>query len=139
MRPTREEIHMATAALWGERSLCKQDNRKVGCVITTSDMRKILAIGYNGPPRPMPNDSCRDMPGNCGCLHAEMNAIAALDSTIPNKVIFVTMEPCEMCASLIAQADIRAVFYAGSYKSHKGLERLALCSIQVKKLVPQFE
>lgn len=134
-RPDRRIIHMKTALLWGERSLCKQDNRKVGCIITTGDMQKILAIGYNGPPRPMPNDSCRNLPeGNCGCLHAEMNAIAALDSTVPSKVMFVTMAPCEMCASLIAQAEIRRVYYYQPYRNMKGKDRLRQCGVEVTRL-----
>ena len=44
-RPSREEIHMKTAIMWGQRSTCKRPNRKIGCVITSEDMTRILSIG----------------------------------------------------------------------------------------------
>jgi len=129
-RPKREIIHMTTAILWGQRSTCKRPNRKIGAVITTSDMTQILSIGYNGPCKGLFNDSCRNTEGNCGCLHAEMNAIAKVDSTIPNKVLFITMQPCEMCASLIAQANISMVWYLDSYRNNDGLSILSQCNIR---------
>ena len=133
-RPSRETIHMKTAYLWAARSTCKQPNRSIGCVITTEDMKRILAIGYNGPPAAMPNDSCRNISADCGCLHAEMNAIAAVDSTIPNKIMFVTMEPCEMCASLISQANIIKVYFCEEYRGERGTVRLTQCHIYTEKL-----
>lgn len=68
MKPMRQELHMKTAMLWSERSTCKRPNRSIGAVITNSTMDKILAIGYNGPPRGLLNDSCRNVVGNCGCF-----------------------------------------------------------------------
>jgi len=129
MRPSREQIHMSTAYLWGQRSTCKRPNRKIGAVITTEDMTQVLAIGYNGVSKKLPNDACRNIPGDCLCLHAEMNAIAKVDSTILNKVIFITMSPCEMCASLIAQANINKVWYLYDYRNTDGLKILSDCGI----------
>ena len=94
-RPTKEELHMRTALLWAQRATCKQENRKIGCVITNADMDRVLALSYNGTPTAMPNDSCRDIKGDCGCIHAEQNAIARVDSTIANKIMFVTMNRVE--------------------------------------------
>jgi len=130
-RPSRERIHMSTAYLWGLRSTCKRPNRKIGAVITTGDMTQILAIGYNGPAKGLPNDYCRGSKeiGTCGCLHAEMNAIAKVDSTITDKVLFVTMSPCEMCASLIAQANIKKVWYLHDYRNSDGQKILYECGI----------
>lgn len=128
-RPTKEQIHMLTAYLWAKRSLCKLYNRKIGCVITSEDMRLILGVGYNGNPAAMPNDSCRNITGNCGCLHAEQNAIAMADGSIPNKLLFVTMTPCESCANLIAQANIKKVHYCEEYRNNQGLTRLHECNI----------
>jgi len=135
-RPTRETLHMKTAELWAQRSTCKRPQRLVGCVITTTDLKRILAIGYNGPPFGLSNDSCRDVTGDCGCIHAEANAVAAVDSTILGKVIFTTLEPCENCAGLITQANIRKVYYINEYRDHKGLERLKACGIEVEQLKP---
>jgi len=128
-RPTRETIYIKTAYLWAARSLCRQEGRKIGCVITTNNQRLVLSTGYNGPPKQLDNLACRGISGDCGCLHAEMNAIAMVDGTIPKKTLFVTMAPCEMCANLIAQSNISRVFYCEDYKNPKGLERLEQCGI----------
>jgi len=133
-RPEREIIHMTTAILWGQRSTCKRDNRKIGAVITSDDMTQVLALGYNGPAKGLPNDSCRNTEGNCGCLHAEMNAIAKVNNTIEDKILFVTMQPCEMCASLIAQANIWKVYYLNDYRNNDGLKILSDCGIQYDQI-----
>jgi len=133
-RPKREIIYMKFAYLWAARSLCRQENRKIGCVITTSDMRLVLSSGYNGPPKQLGNLACRGIEGNCGCLHAEANAIAMVDGTIPNKILFVTMAPCEACAGLIAQSNVTKVFYCEDYRDVVGLERLKACNILTIKM-----
>ena len=135
-RPSQEDIHMQTAFLWAKRSTCKQPNRKIGCIITTINAKRILAIGYNGGPTPMNNNSCRNLKGDCGCLHAEQNAIAMVDGTIRNKVMFVTMEPCESCANLIIQAGIMKVYFCEEYRTHSGIVRLKDCNIIVIKMDP---
>jgi dCMP deaminase len=132
-RPWRQSIHMRTAQLWAKRSLCKR--LRVGCVITTHNMRRVLSIGYNGPARSLPHDRCRvDAEGNCGCLHAEDNAIAMCDSTIPDKVIFVTVAPCEQCASRIINAGTTTLWYIDKYRSDVGLELLKDARITVVKM-----
>ena len=133
-RPTKQELHLETAFLWALRSTCKQENRNVGCIITDKYMRCVLAVGYNGPPSAMPNDGCRGLSGNCGCVHAEQNAIAIVDGTIENKIMFLTMEPCEACANLIAQANIYKVYYCEPYRNTAGLFRLGKCGIELFQL-----
>ena len=132
MRPSREEIHMRTALMWSKRSLCKQPNREVGCVITDCDMRKVLSIGYNGPSRKLSNNYCRGKTP-CGCLHAEMNAVA-MCSEGSSKIAFVTLEPCELCAQLLIQASVCKVFYLNEYREHKGVELLTSSGIEVFRM-----
>lgn len=133
-RPSREELHMATAYLWAKRSLCKQDNRSIGCVITSEDMQQVLAFGYNGPPRQLGNVACENAQGGCGCVHSEINAIIKVDGRLPNKLMFVTMSPCTDCAKAIAQANIGKVYYCEEYRNIKGLELLTKCGITTIKL-----
>jgi len=133
-RPSRALIHMKTAILWSERSTCKRPDSKIGCVITNSEMTKILSIGYNGPPRKLHNDSCSNEQGKCGCIHAEMNAIAMCDSTLKDKIIFVTKSPCRVCASLIIQADITYVFFNDYYRDSQGLDLLYEAGIKTTRL-----
>lgn len=133
-RPSRETIHMATAFLWSMRALCKQADRSIGCVITTEDMQQVLAISYNGPVRQLGNDACKNIQGGCGCLHAEINAIIKVDGRLPNKVMFVTMNPCIDCARAIAQANIWKIYYCEVYRNREGLELLIKCGVQIQRL-----
>lgn len=123
---------MLNAWMWASRALCHR--LKVGAVITTPDMRRVLSIGYNGPARGLPHDRCRNTPGTCGCLHAEDNAIAAVDSTIPDKILFVTHQPCEQCAQRVVQANIGKVFYSTTYRSDAGADVLTQLGIEVQQL-----
>lgn len=132
-RTSREAIHMQTALMWSSRSLCSR--LKVGAVITTPDMRRVLSIGYNGPARGLPHDRCQsNKPGACGCLHAEDNAIAQVDSTVPDKILFVTHQPCEQCAQRIIQAGISKVFYSMTYRSDVGATLLNSVGIPASPL-----
>lgn len=129
-RPSRELIHMANAFMWASRSLCSRLH--VGAVITTCDLKRVLSIGYNGPAKGLPEDRCKaSIPGGCGCLHAEDNAIAQCDSTIPSKVLFVTHQPCETCAQRIIQAGFARVYYSKTYRSDSGATLLQSMGIGV--------
>lgn len=152
VRPSRESIHMRTAIEWGRRSMCSLPDRQIGAIITSYDMRRILAIGYNGPGRDMPDNFCKTwrddheqkpvptliLPGNlgtslsrCPCLHAEDNAIAFVDSTIPDKRLFVSMQPCLVCAQRIMNANIRHVYFKDEYRDSSGVMALMEAKIKV--------
>ena len=47
----------------------------------------------------------------CGELHAERNAIASLTESAEGATLYVTLEPCPMCAGAILNARIPKVFY----------------------------
>lgn len=132
-RPSREDLHMVTAFLWAQRSL--DPRHQNGAVVTTPDMKQVLAIGYNGPAKGLPHTAVRDTPGDSGCLHAEDNAIAFCNSTIPGKVMFVTTEPCEMCAQRIVNAGFARVFYVRAYRIHIGADILAKCKVPLIRMV----
>jgi dCMP deaminase len=111
MRPTFQEIYMELAVRLAQRSTCQQ--KQVGCVITSEDFTRILGIGYNGNYKGGPNQC--DNPNatgqsRCGCTHSETNGIAKCDNTIPNKVMFVTITPCTMCAKLIINSGFSTVY-----------------------------
>lgn len=134
---------MRTALMWAERSMCSLPDRKIGAVITTPDLRRILSFGYNGPGKGLPNNFCETYrkhedvgfgSSRCPCLHAEDNAIAGVDSTIPNKTLFVTMAPCVICAQRIANANIDRVFYLKSYRDEQGLMILVSCGIEFHQM-----
>jgi dCMP deaminase len=96
-RPSFEEIYLNLAASLASRSTCRR--LKVGTVITSTDFRKVLAVGYNGNASGLPNTCDRDEQGNCGCLHSEENAVINCDTPRDvEKYAFVTHLPCAMCA-----------------------------------------
>src|SRR3990167_2225715 len=68
IRPKFETIYMNLACALAERSTCSR--LKVGCVITSSDYSRVLAIGYNGNYPGGPNCCDSDEPGKCGCFTA---------------------------------------------------------------------
>lgn len=131
-RPTRESLYMAMAHLWAKRSL--DPRLKVGAIVTSEDMRRVLGIGYNGPAKGLPRTVIRNEPGNSGCLHAEENALLTSDFSIPNKRMFITDSPCELCAHRIINAGVKHVYYDRQYRVTTGLEILESLGIEVIRL-----
>lgn len=134
-RPSFEAIYMSLAMLLSRRSTCKR--LKVGTAITTTDYRKVIAVGYNGNASGLPNTCDREEPGNCGCLHSEENAVINCDSPRHvDKVVFVTHLPCVQCAKrLINLGNVRKVFYAEDYRIKDALEVLKSVGIDVEQMV----
>lgn len=133
-RPSFETIYLKLAIALSERSGCKR--LKVGTVITTTDFRKVLAVGYNGNAMGLPNTCDREDPGNCGCLHSEENAIINCDSSrYIEKLVFVTHLPCVACAKrLMNLGEVKTVYYAQDYRIKDSIELLNKAGIQVMKI-----
>src|SRR4028118_1184079 len=110
-RPSFQTIYMQLAHSLAQRSTCKR--LQVGTVITSTDYRKVLAVGYNGNATGLANSCDRDEQGNCGCLHSEEKAVINCDAPRRvEKVVFVTHLPCVMCAKrLINLGNVRNVIY----------------------------
>ncbi len=133
-RPSFEEINMRMALLVSERSTCKRLN--VGCVITSTDFRKVLSLGYNGNASGLPNTCDSEIPGTCGCIHAEQNAVINCDSPrSTNKIIFTTALPCPLCAKfMINLGNVEKVYYREEYRIRRGLDILAEGGIPFEQL-----
>ena len=139
-RPSFQQINMKYALNLAERSTC-QRGTKVGDVITSPDFRSVYAIGYNGNASGLPNQCDRTGPeavGNCGCLHAEENAVINCDvSRERPKVVFCTHLPCVMCAKrLINLGGVREVYYLNSYRDTTGSSLLFSAGINPHKMDP---
>jgi dCMP deaminase len=113
------------------RSTCARLN--VGTVITSTDYRKVLAIGYNGNAAGLPNKCDRTEAGNCGCLHSEENAVINCDSPrAMEKHVFVTHLPCVACAKrLINLGGVKRVYYQNEYRLPESKEVLQSVGIEV--------
>jgi dCMP deaminase len=133
-RPSFESIYLELAQILAARSTCHR--LQVGTVITTTDYRKVLAVGYNGNASGLPNHCDREEPGNCGCLHSEENAVINCDAPrFIEKVVFVTHLPCAQCAKrLINLGNVKKVFYGEEYRIKTSLELLRSVGIEVEQL-----
>ena len=133
-RPTFQKIYLDLARTLAQRSSCSR--LQVGTVITTTDFRKVLAVGYNGNAAGLPNACDRDEPGNCGCLHSEENAVINCDAPRHiDKYVFVTHLPCVQCAKrLINLGNVKKVYYATDYRLKDSLDVLRSVGIEVEQI-----
>jgi dCMP deaminase len=133
-RPTFQEIYLKLALGLAERSTCSR--LKVGTVITSTDFRKVLAVGYNGNATGLPNCCDRDEVGNCGCLHSEENAVINCDSPRHiSKFVFVTHLPCAACAKrLINLGNVTKVFYGNEYRASESKSLFSQTGIEILQI-----
>ncbi len=125
-RPGWDEYFMMITKVVATRSTCIR--RRVGAVIVKD--RQILATGYNGAPKGVEHcvdrgclrDSLSIPSGQrhelCRGLHAEQNAIiqAAFNGvSIAGGSIYITNQPCYICAKMIVNAGLKRVVYSGKY------------------------
>ena len=117
-RPSWDEYFMQITFRVAKRSTCPR--AAVGAVIVRD--KRILTTGYNGSPTNLPHCTevgCLMVNGHCvRTLHAEQNAIiqGALHGVdVSKSTIYVTHQPCLVCAKMIINAGIERVVYAGHY------------------------
>lgn len=135
-RPTWDEYFMQMAELTAKRSTCLR--RHVGAVIVKD--KHIVATGYNGAPRGLSH--CDELGGClreklnvpsgekhelCRALHAEQNAIiqaATLGQSIEGASIYITHQPCVICAKMIINAGIDKIVVKEGYPDELSMELL---------------
>ena len=101
---------MAVAREIAKRS--HDDKYKVGCIVVPDTNTGILALGYNGNYPGGPHIRESDQPGESGFMHAELNCLLKLDFHSPyQKIMYVTLSPCIMCAKMILACKITRVVY----------------------------
>lgn len=73
-------------------------------------------------------------------IHAEMNCIlkAAREgvSTV-NSTVYVTLSPCQHCASMLVSAGVKRLVYVEDYRDPSGLDVLRRCGVEVVKYEPE--
>lgn len=142
-RPSWDEYFMQMAELTAQRSTCLR--RKVGAVIVKD--KHIIATGYNGAPRGLRH--CGDLGGClrqklgvpsgqrhelCRALHAEQNAIiqaATLGQSIENASIYITHQPCVICAKMIINAGINRIVVKEGYPDELSAEILEEAGLKI--------
>jgi dCMP deaminase len=145
-RPSWDEYFMGIAKLTAERSTCLR--RSVGAVIVRD--RHIVATGYNGAPRGI--DHCAERGGClreelgipsgerhelCRALHAEQNAIiqaAAFGHGIEGSTIYITHQPCIICAKMIINAGIEKIIVNEGYPDAYATDILGEAGLKIVSL-----
>ena len=145
-RPSWDEYFMQMAELAATRSTCLR--RQVGAVIVKD--KHVIASGYNGAPRGIAH--CEELGGClreklgvpsgerhelCRALHAEQNAIiqaATLGLSIEGGTIYVTHQPCVICAKMIINAGIRRIVVKQGYPDEMARDILAEAGMRVVML-----
>lgn len=145
-RPSWDEYFMEMAELTAKRSTCLR--RQVGAVIVKD--KHIVATGYNGAPRGIPHCAERggclrqelNIPSGqrhelCRALHAEQNAIiqaATLGQSIEDAAIYITHQPCVICAKMIINAGINRIVVKEGYPDDLSVEILAEAGLKIVML-----
>ena len=126
---TQDEKYMR-AALREAKKAYKLDEVPIGCVIVQND--KIIARGYNR----------RNTDKNT-IAHAEMSAIKKAskktgDWRLEDCTMYVTLEPCQMCAGAIVQSRLGKVVI-GSMNPKAGCAGSVINLLQMKQFNHQVE
>jgi dCMP deaminase len=145
-RPNWDEYFMEMAMLTAKRSTCMR--RNVGAVIVQD--KHIIATGYNGAPKGILH--CEEIGGCmrekmnipsgerhelCRALHAEQNAIiqaATLAQSIEGASIYITNQPCVICAKMIINAGIKRIVVREGYPDKLAIDLLAEAGLKIVML-----
>ena len=126
---TQDEKYMKDALREAKKAY-KLDEVPIGCVIVQND--KIIARGYNR----------RNTDKNT-LAHAEMSAIKKAskktgDWRLEDCTMYVTLEPCQMCAGAIVQSRLGKVVI-GSMNPKAGCAGSVINLLQMKQFNHQVE
>lgn len=143
MRASWDEYFMEIAEIVKTRSTCLR--RQVGAVIVKDN--RILTTGYNGAPSGISH--CTDLgycererlniPSGqrhelCMALHAEQNAIiqaANVGVSTNGGTLYVTLQPCVICAKMAVNAGITKIVYKGRYPDELSMRILNEANIEL--------
>lgn len=135
-RISREVMFMQMARTASLRSTCFRLN--VGAIVTQEN--NPIAVGWNGQEPGAShcagNDCPGIVPGNCGTLHAEVNALTKaakiLSAEFPIEHagpvdLYCTDSPCGFCTKFIREdtaLTVTRIFYETPYRNMDHLEEL---------------
>lgn len=138
---------MELALLVATWSSCYQPNRQVGAIIVKD--KRIITTGYNGASSGI--SSCKDKneclrkklnieSGTraelCYAVHAEQNAIvqaAKLGISVDGATIYVTHQPCSICAKMIINSGIKRIVYKEGYPDDFSMQLFKESGILIQK------
>lgn len=138
---------MEMASLVATWSSCFKENRQVGAVIVRD--KRILTTGYNGASSGImsckekgeclrvklniKSGTCQEI---CYAVHAEQNAIiqaAKLGVSVQGATIYVTHQPCSICAKMIINSGIKRIVYKEGYPDEFSMQLFNEANIEIEK------
>jgi dCMP deaminase len=141
-RPSWDEYFLRIAHLVSTRSTCLR--RRVGAVIVKE--KQVLATGYNGAPSGIehcdkvgclrqklgvPSGERHEL---CRALHAEQNAFlqaAKHGTSLKDSILYITTQPCSICAKMIINVGIKKVIIDGDYPDELALDLLNKSGVEL--------
>jgi dCMP deaminase len=141
-RPSWDEYFLSIAKLVATRSTCLR--RQVGAVVVKN--KQILATGYNGAPMgishcdeagclreqlKVPSGQRHEL---CRALHAEQNAFlqaARHGVNLDGSTLYITVQPCSICAKMIINTGIKKVIIEGEYPDEFALNFLREAGVEM--------
>ena len=146
MRPSWDSYFMQITELVKTRSTCLR--RQVGALIVRD--RRIVSTGYNGAPSGVPH--CDEVgclrqqlgvPSGerhelCRAIHAEQNALiqaARYGSVVQGGTIYVTCQPCSLCAKMLINAGIVRIVFRGDYPDALAADMLETAGVETVRFV----
>lgn len=138
MKPKFIEFYMDVAKRVSQLSTAEK--LKVGAILVKNN--NILGFSYNGTPSGWESNVCEtivdgEFKTKSEVSHAEENLIVKLaksSESSENGIMFVTHNPCYMCARMINNAGIAEVYYSYEYRDSSGIFFLRKCGIKVEKI-----
>lgn len=140
VRPSWQDVYMQIAKLISKRS--KDPHTKVGACLVKNGC--VIGVGYNGQPRNFKGSFDWSTSEKYDyVIHAEMNAIlnaTSLNISCNGAEIYLTHSPCSKCMLMLAQANIKKVYYLEEYKDFDFSKKIAEnTGIELHKYVFTFE
>ena len=141
-RPSWDEYFLSIAKLVATRSTCLR--RNVGAVVVKN--KQVLATGYNGAPSGavhceevgcmreelgIPSGERHEL---CRALHAEQNAFlqaARHGISLDGGTLYITTQPCSICAKMIINVGIKKVVIEGSYPDEMAVNFLNEAGVEL--------
>ncbi|MBP7401622.1 MAG: cytidine/deoxycytidylate deaminase family protein [Clostridia bacterium] len=148
MRPSWDTYFMQITELVKTRSTCLR--RQVGALVVRD--RRIVATGYNGAPAGIahcaevgclrqqlgiPSGERHEL---CRAIHAEQNALiqaARYGAVVQGGTIYVTCQPCSLCAKMLINAGIARIVYKGDYPDELASSMLQEAGVEMVRFHEQ--
>ncbi len=91
----------------------------VGAVIYCHEEKSIISAAYNDVEKGMnPTNHAEIIAINHACKHKQLKRLSSCD-------LFVTLEPCMMCAAAVSYAKFKRLYYAAPNKKFGAVESYA--------------